>query len=286
MRGTIIKGVGGLYFVKADDSKTYECRARGIFRKEKIKPMIGDRVEIDIDGENGIICEIEKRKSELVRPPVANIDTLAAVSSSADPEPDFYLIDKLLIMSEVRGITPIICITKTDLNSPDSVMEVYKNTGYRIFSVCSKTNEGIDVLADFLKGKTTAFAGLSGVGKSSLLNHIVDRELKTGEISAKISRGKHTTRHVELFETGDGGFVLDTPGFSSFEPDSIKESELAECFPEMRKYNNQCRFNGCSHTHEPECAVKDAVSDGLISKQRYDSYCRIYEILKNHKDWN
>ena len=165
-------------------------------------------------------------------------------------------------------------------------MEVYKNTGYRIFCVCSKTNEGIDTLMDFLKGKTTAFAGLSGVGKSSLLNRMVDNELETGEISTKISRGKHTTRHIELFELTGGGFVLDTPGFSSFEPDEINESRLASYFPEMRKYEDQCRFNGCSHTHEPECAVKEAVLDGVISRQRYNSYCRIYEILKNHRDWD
>ncbi len=286
MQGTIIKGIGGLYFVKAADKNIYECKARGVFRKEKIKPMIGDRVEIELNGETGIITEIEKRTSEFIRPPVANIDTLAVVSSAADPQPDYYLTDKLLIMAEIRGIKPVICITKTDLGSPDDFMEIYKNTGYRIFSVCSKTNEGIEAFLEFLKGKTTAFAGLSGVGKSSLLNHIVENELKTGEISAKISRGRHTTRHVELFELECGGFVFDTPGFSSFEPDAVKENELSLYFPEMRKYENQCRFNGCSHTHEPGCAVKEALSDGLISEQRYKNYCRIYEILKNHKDWD
>lgn len=286
MQGTIIKGIGGLYFVKAENSKIYKCKARGVFRKKNIRPMIGDRVTIEIDGDTGVICEIEDRISELIRPPVANIDTLAAVFSASNPQPDFYLLDKLLVMSEIRGIKPVICVTKTDLNSPDEFFEIYKNTGYRIFSVCSETNEGIECFEDFLKGKTTAFAGLSGVGKSSLLNHMVDDVLETGEISSKISRGKHTTRHIELFELKGGGFVFDTPGFSSFEPDAINEGELELYFPEMRKIENKCRFNGCSHIHEPDCAIKKAVSDGIISTKRYDSYCRIYEILKNHKDWN
>lgn len=285
MRGTIIKGIGGLYSVKAEDCNIYECKARGIFRKEKIKPMIGDKVLIEISPSGTLITEIEDRKNSLIRPSVANIDTLVAVISAKNPEPDFFLADKLLLMAEIRGITPIICITKRDLANTSHIHEVYKNTGYKIFDISSETGDGVEEFKSFLKGKTTALAGLSGVGKSSLLNLIVETELQTGEISQKISRGKHTTRHVELFELNEGGFVLDTPGFSSFEPDMIEENTLSGYYPEMRKYNDSCRFKGCSHINEPDCAVKNALCNGFISEERYKNYCQIYSILKNNKKW-
>lgn len=286
MQGIIIKGIGGFYYVKAEDSNIYECKARGIFRKENIKPMIGDRVLIAVtDSQHGSIDKIEPRKTKLIRPPVANIDTLIIVCAAKNPDPDFYLTDKLLLIAELKGITPALCINKTDLESAKKIKEEYKNTGYRIFEACAAEDRLPDGLEDFLKGKTTAFAGLSGVGKSSILNMIVDRSVETGSISEKTGRGKHTTRHVELFELDGGGFVLDTPGFSSLQPDMIDCSELALYFPEMAALSSECRFKCCAHISEPDCAVKNALSLGKISNERYLSYTKMYEILKNHKPW-
>lgn len=283
--GTILKGVGGLYYVRGEDSKLYECRARGIFRKDKTKPMIGDRVIFEPEEPCGVITELLKRSSELVRPRVANIDTLIVATAVKAPSPDFLLIDKLFLTAQMRGITPVLCITKTDLAECDEIYEIYKNTGYKIFRVSSHKNSGIDEIKEFLKGRTTAFAGLSGVGKSSLLNLIIDKELQTGEISEKISRGKHTTRHVELFEIDGGGFVLDTPGFSSFEPEMLEPSELGTYFPEMTPFIDNCRFKGCLHINEPDCAVKMAVDEGVISRSRYENYCKIYSVIKDYKKW-
>ena len=285
MFGTIIKGIGGFYYVKAQDNSIYECKARGVFRKEKIKPVIGDRVKIEIE-KNGyaFITEIENRTSLLIRPNVSNIDTLVIVLSTASPSPDFLLCDKLAVMAQSQNITPVICITKTDIKAGDEIIQAYKNTGYTIFSVCSKNGKGIDEIKAFLQDKTSAFAGLSGSGKSTLLNLLVAEELQTGDIS-KINRGKHTTRHVELFELTDGGFVLDTPGFSSFEAENVECENLDSLYPEMSKLNGLCRFKGCSHINEPDCAVKDALSRGKISQIRYNNYKNIYECLKNSKQW-
>lgn len=286
LQGIIFKGIGGFYYVKAEDGVTYECKARGIFRKEKIKPMIGDRVKIEIiDETHGNIEEIMERSTQLVRPPVANIDLLVVVAAAKNPDPDFYFIDKLLIMAEARGIKPAICINKTDIQNSESIKEIYKNTKYPIFETCATCKSLPTELYDYLAGKTTAFAGLSGVGKSSILNLLVDDELETGAISDKIQRGKHTTRHVELFELKNGGYVLDTPGFSSFEAEIMTPSELCSYFPEMRDYLNRCRFAGCAHINEPDCIVKDAVNDGHISKQRYESYSKMYDTLKQIKQW-
>ena len=286
MQGIIIKGIGGFYYIKAEDSNVYECKARGIFRKENIKPMIGDRVEISItDSGHGSIDRIEPRKTELIRPPVANIDTLIIVAAAKNPSPDFYLTDKLLLIAELKGITPALCINKTDLESADKIKNAYKNTGYRIFEACASESRLPNGLPEFLQGKTTAFAGLSGVGKSSILNMITDRSVETGSISEKIGRGKHTTRHVELFELNGGGFVLDTPGFSSLQPDILDCSELYLYFPEMASLSSECRFKGCAHISEPDCAVKNALAAGKISEERYLSYTKMYEILKNHKPW-
>lgn len=286
MQGIIFKGIGGFYYVKTNDGSIYECKARGIFRKEKIKPMIGDRVEIEIiDDTHGNIEEIMPRTSQLVRPPVSNIDLLVVVVATKNPDPDFYFIDKLLVMAEARGIKPAICVNKTDIQDADQIKEIYKNTNYPIFETCAKDSGISDDLYNYLEGKTTAFAGLSGVGKSSLLNLLVDDELETGAISDKIQRGKHTTRHVELFELKNGGYVLDTPGFSSFEAEIMTPQELCHYFPEMSEYLNGCRFSGCAHINEPDCLVKNAVKDGYISKSRYESYTKMYETLKQIKQW-
>lgn len=286
LQGIIFKGIGGFYYVKTEDDKIYECKARGIFRKEKIKPMIGDKVKIEIiDDVHGNIEEIMTRSTELVRPPVANIDLLVVVVAAKNPDPDFYFIDKLLVMAEARGIKPCICINKTDIQNADEIKSIYKNTKYPIFETCAKNNGLPTELYNYLEGKTTAFAGLSGVGKSSILNLLVEDELETGAISDKIQRGKHTTRHVELFELKNGGYVLDTPGFSSFEAEIMTPQELCNYFPEMSEFLNGCRFSGCAHINEPDCIVKNAVKDGFISQKRYESYCKMYDTLKQIKQW-
>ncbi len=286
MQGIIFKGIGGFYYVKAENNLIYECKARGIFRKEKIKPMIGDRVEIEIiDDTHGNIEKIMERKSQLIRPPVSNIDLLVVVIATTNPEPDFYFIDKLLVMAESRGIKPLLCVNKTDISSAQKIKEIYKNTGYPVFEACAKESNLPDDLYNYLEGKTTAFAGLSGVGKSSLLNLLVDDDLETGAISDKIQRGKHTTRHVELFELKNGGYVLDTPGFSSFEAEIMTPQELSDYFPEMSEFKYGCRFSGCAHINEPDCIVKNAVKDSFISQSRYESYCKMYDTLKQIKQW-
>lgn len=279
MTGIIIKGIGGFYYVKSADGEVVECRARGLFRKEKIKPMIGDRVMV----ENGSLVKIEERKNYLIRPPVANIDNIVIVSAAASPDPNFMLIDKMTVNAEMAGIKPIICINKTDLMSEDTIKKIYSSAGYPVVVVCAKNEKGIEELMPYLKGKTTAFAGLSGVGKSSILNLITDSEMETGVVSDKIQRGKHTTRHVELLELKQGGFVLDTPGFSSLELEGIKADELKNYFMEIGE--GDCRFKGCSHINEPGCSVKERLENGEISAERYKSYCELYELLKQIKDW-
>ncbi len=280
MTGVIVKGIGGFYYVKSDDGEIVECRARGVLRKENIKPMIGDRVVV----ENASLVKIDKRKNFLIRPTVANIDNIVIVSAPVSPEPDFMLIDKMLVNAEIAGIKPIICINKTDLASQNEIFEIYSLAGYPVVVVCAKQTKGIDELMPYLKNKTTAFAGLSGVGKSSILNIITQKDMQTGSVSDKIKRGKHTTRHVELLELPQGGFVLDTPGFSSLEVEGIKAEELCEYFPEMKTEKN-CRFKGCAHINEPDCVIKQKLSEGKISKSRYDSYCELYAALKKIKDW-
>ena len=282
--GTIIKGIGGFYYVKAVGN-VYECKARGVFRKEKITPMIGDRVRIELIGEKGSIEEILPRSSFLVRPPVANIDTMVLVVASASPEPNLFTIDKMLVNAEVSGIEPVVCINKTDLKSGDELRNIYSTAGYKVFSVSAETGYGIAELTEYLRGRTSAFAGLSGVGKSSILSIITDDTLETGNSSEKISRGKHTTRHVELFEIENGGFVLDTPGFSSLEVEGIKAENLWLYFPEMSDSQNKCRFRGCSHINEPDCCVKDKLVNGEMTQSRYESYKELFGKLKTVKEW-
>lgn len=284
MKGVIVKGIGGFYYVKAEDSVVYECKARGIFRKDKIKPVIGDKVNIEVENKKGNIIKIWERRTELVRPPVSNIDNIMIVIASKNPDPDFLLIDKMLVTAESKGINPIICINKTDLEDGEEIVNVYKNVGYPIFKISAQENWGIDELKEQLLGKITAFAGLSGVGKSSILNELISSDAETGDISQKIKRGRHTTRHVELFSLDTGGFIFDTPGFSSFEMENIKANELLNYFPEMCSIQG-CRFKGCVHINEPDCAVKRLVEEGKIHPRRYENYKEIYNILKARKDW-
>lgn len=285
MQGTIIKGIGGFYYVKAENGQIYECRARGIFRKENIKPMIGDLVEFERDGERGNITAIGPRRTMLVRPPVANIDVLVLVAAAAEPDPNLRLLDKMLIAAEAAGIAPVLCINKTDIKTGDTLQRDYAPAGYPVIEVSAKEEQGMDALLPYLQGKTAAFAGLSGVGKSSILNLLTDGGMETGEISGRIRRGRHTTRHVELFELSGGGFVLDTPGFSSFSIEDIQADALWRYFPEMSDCEGKCRFTGCAHINEPDCAVKDKLETGGIAPERYASYAEIYQQLKSVKAW-
>lgn len=285
MRGKIIKGIGGFYYVKTACGDVFECKARGIFRKENIKPYIGDEVEILVENEKGSIEKILPRKTMLLRPPVSNIDTVVIVIAAKEPEPDTLLCDKLILSAEIAGIEPVICINKSDLNEDKGLLKAYEQAGYKAILVSAKNDKSIKKILPLIEGKISAFAGLSGVGKSTILGILTDSEQETGEVSQKIKRGKHTTRHVELLELKGGGYVLDTPGFSSFEIGGIKADELKDYFPEMLPFNDKCRFKGCSHTEEPDCAVKNEVLKGRIAKSRYESYKTFYETLKKVKDW-
>lgn len=282
MKGIITKGIGGFYYVKAEDGTVYECKARGVFRKNDIKPTIGDRVEIS----GGSIERIYERSSYLIRPSVANIDNLVIVIAAANPAPDLLLADKLTVAADSAGITPVICINKTDLAAPEQLARIYESAGYRVIVMSAAEQSGEQELKEAIRGRVSAFAGLSGVGKSSILNLLCGNVAETGEVS-RINRGKHTTRHVELFETEDETYILDTPGFSSLkitEICDIKASELAGHFPEFANAG-ECRFKGCSHINEPDCAVKRLVESGDAASSRYESYKELYKQLKEVKDW-
>lgn len=285
MIGKIIKGIGGFYYVKSADGEVFECRARGIFRKDGIKPCIGDDVEASVKNGKGSIDKIFPRRNHLIRPPVANIDNLIIVAAAANPDPNLPLIDKLLVTAEVCGITPIIVINKTDLSDGEELCEIYKKAGYAVLAVSAVNDGAIDGILPYIKGKTTAFAGLSGVGKSTILNILTNGNMETGAVSEKIKRGRHTTRHVELIELACGGHVLDTPGFSSFEVSGIQAEDLYKYFPEMRDFGGMCRFKGCSHISEPDCVIKDMAESGKIAVSRYESYKQLYSQLKNVKEW-
>lgn len=283
MKGIIIKGIGGFYYVKTADGSVTECRARGIFRKNGIKPTVGDNVEI----ENASVVKIYDRRSYLVRPSVANIDNLIIVIATANPSPDLLLTDKLTVAAEASGITPVICINKTDLADSEEIEKIYKQAGYKVITAAATEFVGAKALEEVVKGKISAFAGLSGVGKSSILNLLSNENAETGEVS-RINRGKHTTRHVELFEIDKDTFILDTPGFSSLALSDIcdvRAPELFRYYPEFAECANNCRFKGCSHINEPDCAVKALVSDGRAAISRYESYKELYEHLKQIKEW-
>lgn len=284
MDGTIYKGIGGFYYVMTGDG-IIECRARGKFRKEHIIPMIGDRVCIEANNGKGSITEIYPRRSRLIRPAVANIDTVVVVAAAKSPDPSTVLIDKMLVNAEINGIEPMVCFNKCDLADCGALAALYENAGYRTLQVSAETGEGINALYRAIEGKTAAFAGVSGVGKSSLLTIITGSTLETGSVSDKISRGRHTTRHVELFPLAGGGYVLDTPGFSSVEPENITPEALEDCFPELRAVKGACRFRGCAHINEPGCAVKQLVEEGRLAKSRYASYCELYELQRSKKTW-
>lgn len=286
--GKIVKGIGGFYYVETDDG-IYECRARGKFRKDSVMPYVGDNVEISIDDDgSGYVLKIFERKNCFIRPPVSNIDKLLIVSALATPSPDSLFIDKMLVTAECAGVIPALCFNKSDLdNISFDLADLYQSVGYDVFITSTKSNTGIDKVKDFMYGGVTAVCGFSGVGKSSLLNSVTDSsELETGEISTRLSRGKHTTRHVELIKIGEASYLADTPGFSMLSlPDIITCSQLIDYFPDLSKFAASCKFADCSHTSGMHCGVSDAVANKEAAAFRYDNYKFLYNTLKENKEW-
>ena len=289
MNGIIIKAISGFYYVFFD-GQIYECKARGNFRKAEVSPVVGDRVEFSLISDNhGIVEKILDRKNLLSRPIIANIDKLFIISAYKTPSPDLLMIDRLTAVCAYHNIEPIVVFNKCDMGDFSEFEKIYTNSGFKTYVVSAENNIGLDGIVLELKDCISAFSGNSGVGKSSILNAVFsDFSLKTGEVSEKLGRGRHTTRHTELYPHKYGGFVADTPGFSSFEVDNTDydfKLHLAECFPEFNEYSDLCRFVGCSHTCEKGCAVLEAVNDGIIEKSRHSSYKSIYDELKDLKQW-
>ena len=290
MQGKIIKGIAGFYYVHVAGSGIYECKAKGIFRKDGVKPLVGDDVEMEVTHEKdmeGNIMRILPRKNELVRPAVANIDQALVVFAVTKPKPHFNLLDRFLVMMETKEIPAILCFNKADIAGDAEIAglkAVYENCGYPLIFTSAKKEENIDRLKELLQGKTTAAAGPSGVGKSSLINRLQSGvKMETGSISRKIERGKHTTRHSELIMLGDESYIMDTPGFSSLYAGNMEKEDLKYCFPEFAPYEGKCRFNGCGHIHEPGCAVKQAADEGKIHRIRYEDYVMMYRELQERK---
>ncbi len=287
MQGKIIKGIAGFYYVHVPGEGIYECKAKGIFRKENMKPLVGDDVEMEIthvkDAE-GNITQILPRKNALIRPAVANIDQALLIFAMTKPEPNYNLLDRFLIMMRRQGLECILCFNKQDLadtGQQECIEKIYKDSGCRILFVSAEKKEGIDQLAAVLHRKTTAVAGPSGVGKSSLVNCLQKgTQMETGAISEKIARGKHTTRHSELIAVSDNTYIMDTPGFSSLSLFDIEKEELKAYYPEFEPYETQCKFMTCAHIHEPVCGVREALGENRISKVRYENYVTFYEELK------
>ncbi len=290
MQGKIIKGIAGFYYVHVEGHGVYECKAKGIFRKDNIKPLVGDNVLVDVldEGEMaGNIREILCRRNALLRPAVANVDQALIIFAIVKPNPNFNLLDRFLIRMERQKLPTVICFNKQDIASPEekeALRQSYETCGYEVLFVSALENEGLEQVKEVLSGKTTTVAGPSGVGKSSLINRLSPKaNMETGEISAKTERGRHTTRHSEMIALGDGSYIVDTPGFTSLDISEITKEELGQYYPEFTKYEPSCRFRGCAHMSEPTCGVKEAVSEGKISPVRYGNYRVLYEELKGRK---
>lgn len=288
MQGKILKGIGGLYFVMDAEGNVHQLRAQGKIRREHMKPLAGDEVEIQpgVGEEDGWIKSINPRRTVLVRPPVANIDSVLIIAAAASPDPDLAMIDRLIFNARMAGITPLLAVTKKDLDPDmaDDIVRQYRGAEVEARAVCVRTGEGIDGLRELLKGRVHALAGQSGAGKSTLINALYGLELETGDISHKIKRGKNTTRSCELIPVAGGGMVLDTPGFSLLESPLIEPEKVKDYYPEFAPYEGKCFFKPCMHAHEPRCAARDAVAEGIIDPERHARYVEFLEETK--KRWN
>ena len=290
MQGKIIRGIGGFYYVDTDLPGVVECKAKGIFRNKKVKPLVGDNVEVKILDREKMLGSIEKilpRKNSIIRPAVANVDQAVVIFSASVPKPNLNLLDRFLLMMQTQGIATVICFNKKDLATAEELeflYETYQSCGYQVILSSALKGEGLGEIEAVLKGKTTVVAGPSGVGKSSLTNSLQEEvEMETGEISRKLKRGKHTTRHAQIIPVSQDTFLVDTPGFSSLYIENMEEQELKDYFPEFRKYEGQCRFQGCRHIHEPGCAVKEALENNEISRLRYEDYLELHQELKEKR---
>ena len=290
MQGKIIKGIAGFYYVHVGESGVYECKAKGSFRNQKVKPLVGDNVRmtvLDEKDKEGNIEEILPRKNELIRPAVANVDHALVIFAAAKPKPNFNLLDRFLILMQYQQVPAVVCFNKQDL-AAEQELEVLKDTyisaGYEVRFTSAATREGVEEIRSLLKGRTTTVAGPSGVGKSSLTNRLFpEAAMETGDISQKIKRGRHTTRHSELFSLGNGTYLMDTPGFSSMYIEDMEADELKNYFPEFSPWEDGCRFLGCVHMGEKVCGVKEAVAEGKIGKSRYENYRLMYQELKDKR---
>ena len=294
MQGKIIKGIAGFYYVHVEEKGIYECKAKGIFRKDNTKPLVGDDVEMEVLSEEemtGNIVQILPRRSELIRPAVANVDQAVIIFAITKPSPNLNLLDRFLVMMQTQNLPCIICFNKLDIASTEEqewLRSIYEPCGYEVLFVSAKEAanqpESLETLKEVLKGKTTTVAGPSGVGKSSLINSLqTDVCMETGEISTKIERGKHTTRHSQLIALASNTYIMDTPGFSSLGLFDMEKEDLQQYYPEFAEYEVECKFGGCSHISEPVCGIKEAVKAGRISKERYENYKLLYEELKSKK---
>ncbi|ELC8385928.1 ribosome small subunit-dependent GTPase A [Clostridium perfringens] len=285
MEGIIIKGIGGFYYIKTDEG-IIECKARGKFRYNSLKPMVGDRVTIKVENGKGVIEAIHERSSELIRPTVANVTQAFVVFAIKNPDINLDLLNRFLTLCEYNDIHAVVCLNKEDLcteEEKENLKELINDIGYEVLFINAKEGKGFDALKERLEHNITVLCGPSGAGKSTLLNSFIDREhMETGSVSEKIGRGKHTTRHSELIDV-DNGYLVDTPGFTTLDVTFIDRDSLKYCFPEFNDYNNLCKFNGCNHYKEPKCAVKEAVEEGKINKLRYDFYIKTLEEIINRR---
>ena len=294
MQGKIVKGIAGFYYVHVEDKGVYECKAKGIFRKDNTKPLVGDDVQLEVLSEEemtGNIVQILPRRSELIRPAVANVDQAVIIFAITKPSPNLNLLDRFLVMMQTQNLPCIICFNKLDIATEEEqnwLRSIYEPCGYEVLFVSAKDAvdhpESLEPLLEILKGKTTTVAGPSGVGKSSLINSLQsDVCMETGEISTKIERGKHTTRHSQLIALASGTYIMDTPGFSSLGLFDMEKEDLQQYYPEFAEFEVECKFGGCSHINEPVCGIKEAVKEGKISKERYENYKLLFEELKTKK---